>query len=89
MAERSTEGFAQSLAEEGAVSADVYLSRLENTVMTLELAAKMGLDHSRITYMPIPGEVGPTERGRLARKAYGESTSVRGRESGRDHFIMA
>ena len=62
VAERSTEGFAQSLAEEGAVSADVYLSRLDNTIVI----DAGGLNHSRITYIPTRGS--RANRGRKTRE---------------------
>ncbi len=40
VAERFTDGFAQSLAEEGITNADVYLSQNDGTLMTLEHARR-------------------------------------------------
>ena len=40
MAERFTEGFANSLAEEGIEHADVYLSQNDGTLMTMEYARR-------------------------------------------------
>lgn len=40
VAERFTEGFAQSLADEGIVNADVYLSQNDGTLMTMEHARR-------------------------------------------------
>ena len=40
VAERFTEGFARSLAEEGVINADVYLSQNDGTLMTMEYARR-------------------------------------------------
>ena len=40
VAERFTEGFAQSLADEGITNADVYLSQNDGTLMTMEHARR-------------------------------------------------
>ncbi len=40
VAEQFTEGFAKSLAEEGIVNADIYLSQNDGTLMTMEYARK-------------------------------------------------
>ena len=40
VAERFTEGFARSLAEEGVTNADVYLSQNDGTLMTMEYARR-------------------------------------------------
>ena len=40
VADRFTEGFARSLAEEGVTNADVYLSQNDGTLMTMEYARR-------------------------------------------------
>lgn len=40
VAERFTDGFAQSLADEGIVNADIYLSQNDGTLMTMEYARR-------------------------------------------------